>query len=140
MSELGVGQQSARAASASDAVAGDEVVVRDQDLFASIEILIETQMEYGFSAENERQWDLRAADLSVFELVEVASTDLRLAVGLQRELAKAGLVKRKVPDLIIAAVAINHGLTLVHYHSDFEFIATVSALKHTWIVARGSTD
>lgn len=115
-------------------------MVRDQDLFASIEILIETQMEYGFSAENERQWDLRAGDLSVFELVEVASTDLRLVVGLQRELANAGLAKRKVPDLIIAAVAINHGLTLVHYHSDFEFIATVSALKHAWIVARGSTE
>ena len=56
------------------------------------------------------------------------------------DLAKAGLAKRKVPDLIIAAVAINHGLTLIHYDADFEFIASVSELKHQWIVDRGSTD
>ena len=99
-----------------------------------------TDLEYGFSAENERQWDIRAADLSVYQPVEVAATDFSLALGLQRDLAKAGLAKRKVPDLIIAAVAISHGLTLVHYDADFEFIASVSGLKHQWIVDRGSTD
>ena len=99
-----------------------------------------TDLEYGFSAENERQWDTRAADLSVFKLVNVESTDFQLALALQRDLAKAGLAKRKVPDLVIAAVAINNDHTLVHYDADFEFIATVSALKHEWIVARGSID
>ena len=99
-----------------------------------------TDLEYGFSAENERQWDLRSSDLSVYKFVDVESVDVRVALHLQRELAKAGLAKRKVPDLVIAAVAINHGLTLVHYDADFVLIATVSALKHEWIVARGSTD
>ena len=99
-----------------------------------------TDLEYGFSAENERQWDLRASDLSVYKLVDVEPIDFHVALDLQRELAKAGLAKRKVPDLVIAEVAINNGLTLVHYDADFEFIATVSALKHGWIVARGSTD
>jgi predicted nucleic acid-binding protein len=99
-----------------------------------------TDLEYGFSAENERQWDVRAANLSVYRLVDVESTDVHKALELQRALAQAGLAKRKVPDLIIAAVAINNDLTLLHYDADYEFIASVSALKHAWIVPRGSTD
>ena len=99
-----------------------------------------TDREYGFSAENERQWDMRAADLSMYEFVDVESIDVRLALSMQRDLAKVGLAKRKLPDLIIAAVAINNGLTLVHYDADFALIATVSTLKHSWIVARSSTD
>jgi predicted nucleic acid-binding protein len=99
-----------------------------------------TDLEYGFSAENERQWDVRSTDLSVYKLVDVESPDVHTALEIQRALAKAGLAKRKVPDLIIAAVAINNDLTLIHYDADYEFIASVSALKHAWIVPRGSTD
>lgn len=99
-----------------------------------------TDLEYGLSAENERQWDVRSADLSVYKLVDVEPADVHKALELQRALAKAGLAKRKVPDLIIAAVAINNDLKLIHYDADYEFIASVSTLKHAWIVPRYSTD
>ena len=53
---------------------------------------------------------------------------------------QGGPCERKVPDLVIAALAINNGLTLVHYDADFAFISTVSALEHEWIVSRASID
>lgn len=62
------------------------------------------------------------------------------AKRLQRNLAAAGLAGRKVPDLIIAAAAIDFGLTLVHYDRDFEHIASVSTLRQQWIVLPGSID
>ncbi|QIS13442.1 PIN domain-containing protein [Nocardia arthritidis] len=43
-------------------------------------------------------------------------------------------------DILIAAVAIRHGLTIVHYDADYEHLAEVSALGHEWVVARGSID
>jgi predicted nucleic acid-binding protein len=58
----------------------------------------------------------------------------------QRDLARAGLSGRKLPDLLIAAVAIDAGLTLIHYDADFDHIATVSELDHQWIVPRGTID
>jgi predicted nucleic acid-binding protein len=99
-----------------------------------------TDLEYCFSAKNERQWDIRAKDLSVFGSVAVESFDVTMALDLQRELARVGLAKRKAPDLLIAAVAIRKDLTLVHYDADFDHIAKVSQLKHQWILAAGMVD
>lgn len=99
-----------------------------------------TDLEYCFSAENERQWDMRAKDLSVYGSVAVESTDFTTALDLQRELARVGLAQRKAPDLIIAAVAIRKDMTLVHYDADFDHIAKVSQLKHQWILAAGMVD
>ena len=107
---------------------------------ANIERCTMTDLEYCFSAENERQWDTRASDLAVYASVAVEPADFSTALDLQRELARVGLAKRKAPDLIIAAVAIRQGLTLVHYDADFGHIAKVSELKHQWIVPAGSVD
>jgi predicted nucleic acid-binding protein len=97
-----------------------------------------TDLEYCFSAENERQWDMRAKDLAVYGSVAVESADFTTALDLQRELARVCLAKRRA--LIIAAVAIRKDLTLVHYDADFDHIAKVSHLKHQWIVAAGAVD
>jgi predicted nucleic acid-binding protein len=97
-----------------------------------------TDLEYCFSAENERQWDMRAKDLAVYGSVAVESADFTTALDLQRELTRVGLAKRRA--LIIAAVAIRKDLTLVHYDADFDHIAKVSHLKHRWILAAGMVD
>jgi len=44
----------------------------------------------------------------------------------------------KIPDLLIAAVAARNGLTVVHYDSDFEVIASVTGQKTRWAAPRGS--
>lgn len=98
-----------------------------------------TALEYGFSADTPERHDERIAQLARRgNRIDTTQDDLDTALALQRELS-SGLRGRKVPDLIIAAVAINHGLTVLHYDADFELIAGFDArLKHEWIVPRGS--
>ncbi len=47
---------------------------------------------------------------------------------------------RKVPDLLIAAVAELATLTVVHYDADFELIASITGQPTMWIVERGAAD
>jgi len=58
----------------------------------------------------------------------------------QRQLADRELPGRKVPDLLIAAAAEAHGLTVVHYDGDFEHIASITGQSNAWIVPAGSID
>jgi predicted nucleic acid-binding protein len=42
-----------------------------------------------------------------------------------------------VHDLLTAALAAAHNLTVVHYDSDFETTATVLAFEQRWVLPRG---
>jgi predicted nucleic acid-binding protein len=55
-------------------------------------------------------------------------------------LAARGLRGRKVPDLIVAACAEDHGLTVLHYDADFDHIASVTGQQTMWVVPAGSVD
>lgn len=99
-----------------------------------------TDLEIGFSARNAREWDQLASSLSELRLVETTSEHIRRARQTQRLLAEEGLRGRKVPDLLIAAAAELEQLTLLHYDSDFDFIATATGQKCEWVVSRGSVD
>lgn len=99
-----------------------------------------TDLEIGFSARNVEQWDARIATLAPFRELDVTGAHFHMAKKIQRDLAQAGVSGRKLPDLLIAAVAIDTGLTLVHYDADFDHIASVSELHHQWIVPRGTID
>lgn len=44
----------------------------------------------------------------------------------------------KIPDLIVAAVALRHRATVLHYDSDYEAIAEITGQPHRWIVERGT--
>jgi hypothetical protein len=44
----------------------------------------------------------------------------------------------KIPDLLIAAVAARHDVTLVHYDADYEAIASVTGQRTRWAAPRGS--
>jgi predicted nucleic acid-binding protein len=72
---------------------------------------------------------------------EVAPADWIEARRVFRELARRGpLHHRQVgtPDLLIAAVAARAGLTLVHYDSDYELIASITQQPTRWAAPRGS--
>jgi len=58
----------------------------------------------------------------------------------QRKLATDGLRGRKVPDLLIAAVAEAASLTVLHYDADFDHIASATGQPTQSIVERGSID
>lgn len=44
----------------------------------------------------------------------------------------------KIPDLVIAAVAARNGVTLVHYDSNYDIIASVTSQPTRWAAPRGS--
>lgn len=43
-----------------------------------------------------------------------------------------------LPDLLVAACAERHGLTVLHYDADFDRISKVTGQPTRWIVPRGS--
>ena len=44
-----------------------------------------------------------------------------------------------LPDLLIAAVAERHTVTILHYATDFDTIAKITDQSSQWVVERGST-
>lgn len=45
-----------------------------------------------------------------------------------------------MPDLLIAATAERHDVTVLHYDADFDLIAEVTGQLTRWVVPRGSAD
>jgi predicted nucleic acid-binding protein len=43
----------------------------------------------------------------------------------------------KLPDLLVAATAERHDVTVLHYDHDFDLIADVTGQRVEWIVPRG---
>jgi predicted nucleic acid-binding protein len=99
-----------------------------------------TDLEVGFSARNGAEWDALIAALGAFGLVEVEPHHFERARQVQRRLAEEGLRGRKVPDLLIAAVAEAEGRTVLHYDADFDHIAAATGQATEWVVPRGSID
>lgn len=63
----------------------------------------------------------------------------RCAIDLQSALWRRGLVRAAgIVDLVIAAAAIVHDATVLHYDADFDHIASISGLAHRWVVPCGS--
>lgn len=58
----------------------------------------------------------------------------------QRALANRGLRGRKIPDLLIAAVAQATGLTVFHYDHDYDLIAEVTGQDTKWVVPADTVD
>lgn len=81
-----------------------------------------------------RQW---RADR--FEYVPTSDQDWVRALGLQGSLADQGRLRQVgMADLLIAAVAERHSLTLLHYDADFDTIAEITGQDARWVVPRGS--
>lgn len=87
-------------------------------------------------ADYEKIWTYRGA---VLEYVETTDQHWQRALEVQRTLAAKSMHRSvKLPDLLIAAVAELDKLTLLHYDSDFDYIAEVTRQKVEWVVPRGS--
>ncbi|HUY87037.1 MAG TPA: PIN domain nuclease [Acidimicrobiales bacterium] len=99
-----------------------------------------TDLEVGYGSRNAKEWEQDMADLSIFDLVETTADHVRRARQVQRLLASRSQRGRKVPDLLIAAAAEEAGLTLLHYDSDFDHIASLTGQNCQWVVPQGSID
>lgn len=99
-----------------------------------------TDLEIGYSARSADEWDRLVAALAAFRRIDVEAHHFDRARQVQRRLAADGPRGRKVPDLLIAAVAETTSLTVLHYDDDFDHIAAVTGQPTQWIVERGSID
>ena len=99
-----------------------------------------TDLEIGFSARNADEWDRLVVALGAFRRIDVEAHHFDRAQQVQRDLAADGLRGRKVPDLLIAAVAEATSLTVLHYDAAIDHIAAVTGQPTQWIVEHGSID
>jgi predicted nucleic acid-binding protein len=99
-----------------------------------------SDLEVGYSARNAREWDRLVNALDVFPAVPTTADHFIRAKHVQRHLASKSQRGRKVPDLLIAAAAEEHGLTVLHYDQDFDKIAAVTGQTCAWVVPAGTID
>jgi len=99
-----------------------------------------SDLEIGYSARDANEWDRLTGSLDVFVLIEASRWQHRRAGQVQRRLADRRQRGRKIPDLLVAAAAEEHGLTVLHYDRDFALIAGVTGQDCRWVVPAGSID
>jgi predicted nucleic acid-binding protein len=68
---------------------------------------------------------------------EVWQRALEVQAALARKSAHRGAA---LPDLLIAATAERHGVTVLHYDHEYELIASVTEQAMRWVVPRGTAD
>ena len=71
--------------------------------------------------------------------MDVTTTVMDRALAVHRELAAKSRHRHfRLPDLIIAATAEEHGATVLHYDADYDRIAEVTGQQVEWVAAKGS--
>ena len=99
------------------------------------------QMEVMAGARNPADRDRFAEWFRHFETLTTPDHVWDRAIEVQNELVGIGLHRTvKLPDLIIAATAERHGVTVLHYDRDFERIAEVTGQPVEWVVPPGTAD
>ncbi|MEU8650342.1 PIN domain nuclease [Streptomyces sp. NPDC048737] len=99
-----------------------------------------TEIEFLHSAENAEDRAALVEDLdALFGWVPVDDRAVTRAWDVQRELTEKGRPRSAgAVDLLVAATAELHGLTVLHHDNDFETIASVTGQPAQWLVAPGS--
>ncbi len=96
-------------------------------------------LESLYQVRNAAEFDVRRDALRSSLTWLAAGADVEdAAIEIMGQLVAKGQHRRPIPDITIAAVAMVHGATIVHYDNDFEQIAEVTGQPHEWIVPRGS--
>ncbi|WP_158550728.1 PIN domain-containing protein [Geodermatophilus sp. TF02-6] len=94
-----------------------------------------TALELLYSARNAQEYDATLEHLRRLPWYDLS--DQRAAIDVQRRLALRGQHRTSLPDVIVAATAAEHRLTVLHYDSDYERLAEVTGITHEWVAPRG---
>jgi hypothetical protein len=96
-------------------------------------------LELLYSARSHQDFVATRAELAGYPRFDVVQADFDRAIEVMEALARRGQHRAAgLPDLLLAAVAERHGVTLLHYDADFDLLAAVTGQAATWIVPRGS--
>jgi len=99
-----------------------------------------TQLEILYSALGYNAFQAIRYELDrIYPLVPTLQADFDRAIDVMEELSRRGR-HRSVgsEDLIIAAVAERARLTVLHYASDYDYVAAVTGQPMEWVVPRGT--
>ena len=97
------------------------------------------ELEICFSAKSHADLVKTRATRRALPSVDIMQADFDRALEVMEELAKTGHHRAAgIPDLLIAAIAERHALTVMHYDKDFDLIAKVTGQPTDWVVAKGS--
>lgn len=95
-------------------------------------------LELLYSARSNRDYEDRWQGLSSLPWLHLDQEVSARALDIQRQLAGKGQHRRPIPDLLVAATALEHGATVLHYDKDFDLIAQATGLSARWIIPAGS--
>ena len=98
------------------------------------------ELEVRYSARSHDEYAALAADRDRgYEWLPMPDDGWSRALELQEVLSSRGWLRSvRFPDLLIAATAERHGVTVLHYDRDFDVLAEVSDLRAEWVVPAGS--
>lgn len=95
-------------------------------------------LELLYSTRGPTDYEARWTHLQSLVWLPVDAEVSKAALDIQRRLAKRGHHRRPIPDLLIAATALVHHATVLHYDKDFDLISEVTGQPTRWIISRGS--
>jgi len=95
-------------------------------------------LEVLFSSRSLKDYEGVLEERHQLQDVPIVPEIMSRAIDAQHELARTGHHRVSIPDLIIAATAEAAGLTVLHYDSDFDSIASVTGNQTEWVVPQGS--
>lgn len=95
-----------------------------------------------YSARNTVQYEQLWSDRRVaYEYLPTHDEHWQTALDTQRTLAQQGRHRAVgMADLLIATLAADHDLLLIHYDADFDIAAEVLPIQHHWVADRGAVD
>ncbi|HEX9682226.1 MAG TPA: PIN domain-containing protein [Acidimicrobiales bacterium] len=94
-------------------------------------------LELLYSARNADDYEARRGDLGTLPWLRLTEAVAARALDIQRQLAGIGQHRRPIPDLLVAATALEHDATVLHYDHDFDLIAEATDLSARWIIPAG---
>jgi predicted nucleic acid-binding protein len=96
-------------------------------------------LEVLFSTRTKREYDEVRRRRAGLEQLDMEQVDWDRAGQVQAELARTGRTRAVgIPDLLLAATAERHRVSLLHYDHDFDVIAGVTGQPTEWVVPAGS--
>jgi hypothetical protein len=99
------------------------------------------EMEMLYSARNASDRDRIRDWLRAFDWLPTNDETWQRAIEMQCALIEQGSHRAaSLSDLLIAATAERHSVTVLHYDGDYDLIAEVTGQACTWVVPRGTAD
>lgn len=95
-------------------------------------------LEMLYSARNPEDYETRRDDLGALPWLPFTEAVAARALDIQRQLASVGQHRRPIPDILVAATALEHDATVLHYDHDFDLIADATGLSARWIIPAGT--